>query len=100
MLKLAGILVFSLAAISLAGVQAQAGACLCADPSITQCTEYPVGTDESLIQRNCEKFRQKYVRTCPAPKNNFCVEGDKKLGRIFTWGADVDVDACSGTWHP
>lgn len=83
------------------GTPALAGACLAEDPAFTQCTEYPKGTDESMIKSQCGQFHQKYVIKCPAPKHKYCVEGERKTGRIFTWGKDVDVETCvRGTWHP
>ncbi len=101
MLKLAIIMVGIFALIALAGNPALAGACVNKDPEYTQCTEYPVGADESMIKDNCKKFHQKYVAKCPTPKHKYCVTGDKKTGRIFTWGTEVDVETCgSGTWHP
>jgi hypothetical protein len=90
-----------IAAVCFTGVPAWAGACLAEDPDYTQCVEYPKGTDETMIKSQCKEFHQKYLAKCPAPKHKYCVSGDEKTGRIFTWGNDVDVETCgSGTWHP
>jgi hypothetical protein len=94
-----GLTVISL--LALMASAALAGACLAKDTGFTQCTEYPKGADETMIKSQCEKFNQEYVIECPAPQHKYCVQGDRKVGRIFTWGTDVDVEACdNGTWHP
>lgn len=93
-----GLTIFSL--LALMATPVWAGACLAEDPAFSQCTEYPQGADETMIKKQCEQFNQKYVIKCPAPQHKYCVKGDRKTGRVFTWGNTVDVEACNGTWHP
>jgi len=101
MLMLIFAALISLCLLTLGGAPAMAGACVNNDPKFTQCTEYPAGTAESMIQDQCTSIQQAYVIECPAPDQKYCVHGNKKEGRIFTWGSEVDKETCgAGIWHP